>query len=575
MSDQSNKENESLNNNNPDSPSIPSEPSKINTFDNKEPINKKISGDVDEMVQNSAKYIAQSTFYSILRAYLSIPFGMISSYLLSRIFLGFIDNWNLFIYSGVFIASAHIVLTYFPPNFDSCLYYKGIEMITFNKQKELKGAIYFGIRIKLIAGGILCLGYLIVVGIIGPSVYGDLLTFLILTQLPFMISDEIISITDNLFEGLRQYKFNALIPIIINIFMSAIYLFLFLTPHQDQMFILIALVITNYLWRIGKLLLTFWLLHKLLGQYKAEHLTWVQIKPLLVYGSVYSYLAFYSSVYTQTTSWFMDQNPQEGYLVYNTICTNVSLQLLSSFTLPAGPILTELQVSGEFDKIKMMFSKIVNFNNVLMGYGVGIATFLYPIYIFYIYPPGYYVVFSLIPYAMLTLFFSNIVIKYREYISITSSQPIIKLVEGLYYAISLILAIIGLIYWGILGFIVSSLIANIFEAVLYWYTGKFYKKVMPLPFMVVFKQAFLLIACLLLTYFSITLGQDFYHFSFILSYLFGTGIFLILFTLGLIFLKIITSEDLDLIDQLKISIPFKKFIIKFLRFFFKSSNRNI
>ena len=115
----------------------------------------------------------------------------------------------------------------------------------------------------------------------------------------------------------------------------------------------------------------------------------------------------------------------------------------------------------------------------------------------------------------------------------------------------------------------SSLIANIFAAVFYWYQGKSREKILPISFSNVFKQGALLILSLVLSYLALNISESYLHFSFFLSYILGCGIFVVLFGLGLVILKIITSEDLDLIEQLNFPIPLKKYIFKVLRFFFK------
>ena len=186
-----------------------------------------------------------------------------------------------------------------------------------------------------------------------------------------------------------------------------------------------------------------------MGKYKAKRANWLQIKPLVVYGSTFSYLTTYSNIYTQATSYYLNVNPNLGYLVYNTICSSISAPLTTSLSLATGPILTDLIASKQEDKAIMMFSKVLNFNNVLMGFGVGITSFLYPIYIVLVYAPVYDGVISILPYAILAIFFNTIMLKYRDYFSLTPSQPKMKWIELLTTGLSLVLALIGI---SLLGF---------------------------------------------------------------------------------------------------------------------------
>ena len=176
MENQSDKKSNGLNEKD-ENPSSIQNISNPETENNDEGVYQKKNADfVNEMVQTSAKNVAKNTIYAILNVYLSLPLSIISVYLISR-FL-YTSNWDFFIYSTTFITSAHIILTYFPPNYDNMLYFKGIEMVIYKKHAELKSAILFGVRIKLIAGGIICCGYYIVMLFILP-------TWLNVNQLPY------------------------------------------------------------------------------------------------------------------------------------------------------------------------------------------------------------------------------------------------------------------------------------------------------------------------------------------------------------------------------------------------------
>ena len=515
----------------------------------------------EKKITREHKILAKNSLYSFIHTYGNFIFSIITASIIARTISQ--HEWQYLILTLSLIGIFLTLLTFLSPSLGGSLIYyiSGYYALNYNTKVRsfTRNAIILRILFLIPIFLLSILIFTIFLEIFKISLGEYYYLFYLLS--PLIIIKAFDGILSELTRALNMFRINLFLLIIYNIIYIGGLLFLFFYIESNKLiFIGIIYVIAATIPFIINCFIIYFKFKFKIKKTEEDGDTFKEcVKLIYNYGTYLSIIEGYSTFCINIKPIFVGVFEVEGMVTGYHIAkryNSVSTANISPLYRPLSISLTRLYSKEQFDQIQKIYNTIFRYTLLLFLLGTGFFYFIADFFLYFVYGESYLIYSLLVKLSLISIIFT-IQDSFLASFLIASKKVKTLAVNALIFgSIQLVFFTIGLILYGIIGSIVFSIIA--FIITLIWYTIILNKNKIKLKskkiiqiyaiFFISLLSASILESILLKDiYLGILRNLDLLFFQYFNPL--SLGLFFIIFIFLIIFLKIITISDVELIEH--------------------------
>ncbi len=520
-----------------------------------------------EEIQNSAKNITveqailvKSSFYSFLNNYGLYIFSLFTSFLMARLISK--ELWGFFIIASSYIMIISLILEFLPPALSFSLNYYIPTYIASNQTNQLKYFIRNSIILKIVILIPIFLISLLVFVCFAPVFAINLNTYtnILMILSPLILINGLNSIVESTYRGFHMFKTIFLILLIQYLCkISALFFFLLCIGYIQIELLALISVISSLVPFLISIMIFIPLYIKIKPDNKERDSFKKYILRTTKYGAPISigivFNEFWKELQIQAIGSFEYSLMVTGYSIsmnYSSLSTKVP----ESFSLPLITTFSELNRKNEDNQIIQIYNISFKYSLFLILLITGILIFLTDFFLVVAYGESFLIYSLLIKFFLLTAIFKCLGPLLGALISALNKVKYFPIITLIIFLLRVPLFFIGLIYFGIIGAIISLIFSGIMEILFHIYLSlkvgsvKINKRKITLQFLSFFVALILTIVLENVVFSRInqlflnTLSLQFLETLNIFSLL----IFILIFLASNLLFKIFSNQDFELIS---------------------------
>ncbi len=550
------------------------------------------NGKQEVSIKNSSKHVTRGVLANFLFNYGTLPVNLIITYFVVRNIPNITGGTNFYeILSTtlVFGTGAQLWLLFFHPSIGSVLMVNTPELIHNKEYSTIKGIVRYAIIIKTIASTVVCLIYagigISLIFAAENSIYGVAL----LIFSPYIIIDEIRKVFYHLFLGMKKFmiRFYLFFAQKVLLLIGALIIFYaFDFTYETNLYVYL---VWNILVIIPSIGVYFYLYRKRFKEYRHVPITWKGIVSSAKHGIYFTILAGIQSLSRQINYGIVktaDEEEVRDHFNEYLLANNLVTQSFGAFSMPLTPILVEFHTVNKEQEMMRLFKKSTYFVNIVIAFVMGLVFYLSKLYVLVIYTPEFMDFVPLLRVFVLIIYFENWMANYQSLYSATHQHKRMVVIRAINFGFTLLIAGISFLIFDFEGFVIAYTICRISTTFMYWADTKFFLKKYIISILDI-SQQFIITVIIILANFAlfqlislIPLDWLIKLVERILSLLpfdltdqptiiVEEGIqlftFIVLFAIYVIFFRAITQNDIAMLENAKLKVPFKKLLKKILR----------
>ena len=512
-------------------------------------------------VTREQKILVKNSFYSFMHHYGNFFFSLITALIIARVIS--IEEWGFLLLALSLIGFFTIILAFLPPGL-------GLSLIYYVSRFK---ALHQNTKLRSLVKNTMILRILFVI----PIFFLSILIFTIFVEffkinlkenfylfyllVPLIIINGLGKILSDLTRALNMFSFTLLMLIIKNIFYigGLLYLFFYIESIKVS-HIAVIIIFSSIIPFIINCLVIFLKFQFNIKKSEEEGESFREcVKMVYKYGSYLSIIdafgIFNIEIRTQMVGIYETTGMVTGYHIakrYN----SVSGSAIAPLNRPLNISLTRLYSKEQFHRIQKLYNTVFNYSLLLFLVATGFLFFIADFFLYLIYGEPYLIYSLLVKLSLISIIFTLQDLFVGSFLLAGNK---VKRLSVIFLAVGLLqLAFFsfGLIFFGIIGSVVFSIIANLIilisnTVILNSFNIKLKVKKPILLFSIFF---FSLMSALILEtimlkgiYLSILTNLNLLIFQYFNPL--SLGVFLLLFIILIIIFKIITISDIEVLES--------------------------
>ncbi|KKN66590.1 hypothetical protein LCGC14_0470050 [marine sediment metagenome] len=508
------------------------------------------------------RILAKNSLYSFMYTYGNFFFSIISASLIARTISP--EVWQYLILTISLVGFFNLIASFLPPSVGLSFIYYVSQFHALNQNAKLRSFTKNAIILRM--------GFLIPIFLLSIFVFTIFLEmfkinlkeyfYLFYLLSPLIIINGLQKMLINLIQALNMFKKTLILLIISNLIYIGGLLFVFLFVNSSEVgYIAIITVMSVGVPFIVSCFIVF--LHFKLKIKKTEEKgeSFKKCaKKIIKYGSyisINSGLSTFSiELKTQMVGLFEIQGMVTGYHIakrYN----SVSGATISPLAHPLTISFTRLYSKEQFNQIQRLYNAIFKYSLLFFLLGTGFLFFMTDFFLYIVYGETYLIYSLLVKLSLISIIFNIQDSFLGSFFLATNRVKHLAFITLIFLPLQLALFTIGLLFFGIIGSIVFSLISHIITLICYTIIlFKFKIKLnikKPIQIFSIFFISLLgasILESLVLKKFYLTILQNINLMSFQYFNPLSLGIFLLFFIILSIILRVVTISDIETLESL-------------------------
>jgi len=517
------------------------------------------------------KILVKNSFYSFMHHYGNFFFSLITALIIARVISQ--EEWGFLILALSLIGFFTIILAFLPPGLGLSLIYYVSRFKALNQNTKLRSfarntiilRILFVIPIFFLS----ILIFTIFVEFFKINLKENFYLFYLLV--PLIIINGLGHILADLTRALNMFNINLLLLIIKNVIYigGLLYLFFYIESIKVS-YIAVIIIFSSVIPFTINCFIIFLKFQFSIKKSEEEGESFKEcVKMVYKYGSYLSIIdvlsTFSIEIKTQMVGIYEITGMVTGYHIakrYN----SVSGAAISPLSRPLSISLTRLYSKEQFHQIQKLYNRVFNYSLLLFLLATGFLFFIADLFLYLIYGEPYLIYSLLVKLSLISIIFNIQDSFLASFLLASNKVKILSVIALVFGPLQLAFFAFGLIFFGIIGSVVFSLIANIITLISY--TIIFHKFNIKLDV----KKPILLFSIFLISLFGTLILETIMLKDIYLSILknlhllifqyfnpLSLGVFLFSFIILNITFKVITISDIEVLESFFIrdSLPHK------------------
>jgi O-antigen/teichoic acid export membrane protein len=541
-------------------------------------------------VEKSSKHITRGVIANFLFNYGTLPINLIITYFVVRNLTPESGFYRIFTNTLVFGGlGAQLWLLFFPPSIGSVLVIN-VPKLMYNKEfSKIRGIVRYALTIKILAATIVSMIY----AGIGISLIftadNPINGIALLIFSPYLIFEEIRKIFFHLFQGMKKFMIRFYLFFTQKVLLLIGYLIIFYAFELPTDIILYIVLVWNIVVLFPSIGIYIFLYIKRFKKYPRIPITWKDILSSAKHGIYFTIIAGIQSLSNQINYGILNttkiENERDHVAEFN-LANNLVTQSFGAFNMPLTPILVDFYTVNKQKEMMRLFKKSTYFINILLAFITGLVFYLSKIYVLVVYTPEFMKFVPLLRIFVFIIYFENWMSNYQSLYSATYLHKRMVVIRAINFGFSLLIAVISFLIFNFEGFLIAYIIGRISTTFMYWIDTKFILKKYAITLWDIVQQ-FIIMTLILLANFALYQIIDLIPMDWLLNLigrilnflpfdihnqaaiLVEEGIqiftFIIFYSIYVVFFRAITQNDIKMLENAKLRVPFKKILRKILR----------
>jgi O-antigen/teichoic acid export membrane protein len=461
------------------------------------------------------------------------------------------------------------------------------ELLVKKEEKKAKGLMQFTLKIRSFVSFLVWIGYIIAAIIMIFSTDQQVIGYTLLILSPRVITRELTVLYIQIFNSLKLFSFYTYLLFLEKMILLIGYS-IFAWNDSDILVKLYWMSFVNILAAISYIPPFLYLYFKKFKNVKAQPIKWKEIKESITFGSSFTVVGSIGILTEQIFYGVIKNSGHYEYITQYNICKNLTSQAVNAVAFPVASVLTDLEKTGQHDKMMRLFSKSIYFTSLILAFLTGCFYFIVEAYILVIFPPEYLSVIPIAQFYVLIIYFLSILANYRGLYTMTKNVKKYMYIEVIYsilFSITYFLSFKYLDFWGL---ILTQVIGTMVLTLTYWFHANFILKDYKTSFLTIYRHFIALILILVILNWIFPYFHSIFPYDNIIEWIMGiienwfdwdiadqihslmeTSLELVIFIVSYIIyisvFKGFTKKDMQSINNAGIKIPLSKLLSRFLR----------
>ncbi len=525
-------------------------------------------------VTREQKILVKNSFYSFMHHYGNFFFSLITAVIIARVIS--MEEWGFLILALSLIGFFTIILAFLPPSLGLSLIYYVSRFKALNQNTKLRSFVRTAMILRVLfvipIFFLSILIFTIFVEFFKINLKENFYLFYLLV--PLIIINGLGSILADLTRALNMFNINLFLLIIKNvIYIGGLLYFFFYIESIKVSYIAVIILFSSVIPFIINCFIIFLKFQFSIKKSEEEGESFKEcVKNIYKYGSYLSITdalsAFSVEIKTQLVGIYEITDMVTGYHIakrYN----SVSGSAITPLNRPLSISLTKLYSKDQFHQIQKLFNRIINYSLLLFLLVTGFLFFIADFFLYLIYGEPYLIFSLLVKLSLISIIFNILDSFLGSFLLASNKVKILSVVALVFGPLQLAFFAFGLIFFGIIGGVVFSMIANMitlisYTIILHKFNLKLDVKKLILLFSIFFISLFsaLILETLMLKHIYLSILKNLNLLIFQYFNPLSFGVFLFSFIILNITFKVITISDIEVLEAFFLKDSFSHKIIR-------------
>ncbi len=423
-------------------------------------------------VTREQKILVKNSFYSFMHHYGNFFFSLITAVIIARVIS--MEEWGFLILALSLIGFFTIILAFLPPSLGLSLIYYVSRFKALNQNTKLRSFVRTAMILRVLfvipIFFLSILIFTIFVEFFKINLKENFYLFYLLV--PLIIINGLGSILADLTRALNMFNINLFLLIIKNvIYIGGLLYFFFYIESIKVSYIAVIILFSSVIPFIINCFIIFLKFQFSIKKSEEEGESFKEcVKNIYKYGSYLSITdalsAFSVEIKTQLVGIYEITDMVTGYHIakrYN----SVSGSAITPLNRPLSISLTKLYSKDQFHQIQKLFNRIINYSLLLFLLVTGFLFFIADFFLYLIYGEPYLIFSLLVKLSLISIIFNILDSFLGSFLLASNKVKILSVVALVFGPLQLAFFAFGLIFFGIIGGVVFSMIANMITLISY------------------------------------------------------------------------------------------------------------